>query len=72
LKFPDLNQPHAEDQTRALGPIISIASLQQVKSRMAQSSMEINRSFRKVRGHQQIKSRINALRRNDNTMKKAA
>jgi hypothetical protein len=34
--------------------------------------MEINRSFRKVRGHQQIKSRINALRRNDNTMKKAA
>ena len=34
--------------------------------------LEAERSFKKVRGHQQIKSLINALRRNHNTMKKAA
>jgi hypothetical protein len=39
---------------------------------MAQSSIEITRSFRKVRGHQQIKSLLSALRLNGNAIKKAA
>ena len=34
--------------------------------------LEAERSFRKMRGYKQIKSLTNALRRNDNTMKKAA